>query len=172
MVASCLLCLLGLHMMRSARAKFLAPDTFAAILHQYAAFQTHFWPRAIPAIEFCAGAGLFLSPVARWPLPPAIVLTFIAAATLMIARRWMRGETAFACGCGAALEAIGKPSHAISRNLFWMAVLCWWLFQTPAPFAAGWWMLYPAAVALHLAGETLRAGRVGYGRVTEWKAAG
>lgn len=172
MVAASLLCLLGIKMMRSAWAKFRAPDRFAVILGEYSAFQAGFWRRVIPVIEFCGGAGLCLSPVSRWRLPAAIALAFIAAATLMIGRRWIQGETSFACGCGTDLDTVSRSSLAILRNLFWMVVLGWWLTETPAPFAVGWWMLYTAAVALHLSGETVRAGWVGYRRVVEWKVAG
>ena len=171
-MAALLLCFLGVEMMRSARAKFLAPERFAVILGEYSAFQARFWRSVIPAIEFCGGAGLCLSPVSRWRLPAAIVLAFIATASLMIGRRWMRGETAFACGCGTDLDFVSRASRAIGRNLFWMGVLSWWLVVTPAPFAVGWWMLYPATVALHLAGQTVQAGLAGYQRVMEWKAAG
>jgi len=169
---------IGVLLLSSALAKFRDPATFREIILDYRLPQLLKvipMARVVPALESLLGLGLLslFQPLSLFALGGSLL--FVGIATVVVARRVMRGERSFRCGCEGDLRETKSAAAILLRNTSLIAIIAVagiiqtqietsvWSMPPPIYLASGGLML-----CLRLTGAAVRAMR----SLNAWKVDG
>ena len=169
-------CIVGVFFLVSAWTKFRDPLAFVDVAKGYFpryALRAAAWARWIAPVELLIAASILsLIPwLLAFGLPVAVA--FLIGTTALVARRVMRGERTFRCGCGVDLSAAHLGSTLLFRNSVLLALVISAL-ALPRPdldwTAAA--SLYLVSAGLYVAWRLLGAFARGLRILSEWKEYG